>query len=80
MVMGDVQRFIFRFHPAESWRETGMFGVLIRAVDPAQRTAAQIAPWQIFAEIAALTGAELFQIVRRPHPANVKEIFILADA
>lgn len=56
-----------------------MLRMLIRAIDPAQRATAEVAPWQIFAEIAALTGAELFEVVRRPHPTDVKEILVLAD-
>ncbi len=32
-----------------------------------------------FREIAALTGAELFEVVRRPHPTDVKKILVLAD-
>ncbi len=60
--------------------ESRMLRMLIRAIDPAQRAAAEVAPWQIFAEIAALTGAELFEVVRRPHPTDVKEILVLADS
>ena len=80
MMMSDVERLIFGLHTTQQRSESCLLCMFIGAMHPVQRAATEIAPRQIFSQIAALAGAELFQIVGGSHPADVKEILILANA
>src|SRR5690606_37946609 len=79
-VLHDEQAFVFGAYTAELWMQIDLLRALIRPFDPVLGAARQVVPFHGAALVALLTGAELFQIIRRRHAADVEEVLVLADS
>src|SRR5690554_1556779 len=79
-MVGHIQTFIFRLCTTEEWLQVNASGPLVGAFNPVLRAATHVVPLDAPGVVALLAAAELFQVVRRTHARDIKEIFVLTDA
>src|SRR5574337_182774 len=79
-VLADEQALVLAALAAEQGLHAQAFGVLVGALEPQWRAAAQVVPLGCLGGITGLAGAEFLQVVGRAHAGDIEEVLVLAYA